>query len=121
MRFIDAEQASDPITMLCRLVDVSRAGYYAWAQRGSSERAQADATRTEAIRSIHAQSRQTYGLSQVHATRRAQGQRVSHKRVARLLRAAGAHDGEPGVLTLWRGRTRLQDSAAAFRRFHQRR
>jgi transposase InsO family protein len=88
MRFIDAEKAAYPITMLCRLVDVSRAGYYAWSQRGPSQRRQADAALAAAIRVIHTQSRQTYGVPRVHATLHAQGQRVSRKRVARLMQAA---------------------------------
>jgi putative transposase len=89
MRFIDAEKALYPITMLCRLVDVSRAGYYAWLRRRPSARAQADAELTDAIRAIHSTSRQTYGVPRLHAELRDQGHRVSRKRVARLMRAAG--------------------------------
>ena len=89
MRFIDAEQASYPITMLCRLVDVSRAGYYAWSRRLPSQRAQDDAALSEVIRAMHITSRGTYGVPRVHARLRDQGQRVSRKRVARLMRVAG--------------------------------
>jgi putative transposase len=89
MRCIEAEQALSPIAMLCRLVDVSRAGYYAWSGRGPSAHAQADVALTAAIHAIHAQSRHTYGVPRVHATLRDQGQRVSRKRVARLMQAAG--------------------------------
>jgi len=89
MRFIDAQKAAYPITMLCRLVGVSRAGYYAWAHRGPSQRAQDDAALTEDIRAIHSTSRQTYGVPRVHARLRDQGRRVSRKRVARLMQAAG--------------------------------
>jgi putative transposase len=59
MRFIDAENASHPVTMLCRLVDVSRAGYYAWSGRRPS---QADAALTEEIRTIHTMGRLETGL-----------------------------------------------------------
>jgi putative transposase len=89
MRFIDAEKACYPITMLCRLVDVSRAGYYTWLRRTPSARAQADAELIDAIRAIHHKSRQSYGVPRVHAELRANGQRVSRKRVARLMRTAG--------------------------------
>lgn len=88
MRFIDAEKACYPITMLCRLVDVSRAGYYAWSGRCPSQRAREDAALTAEIRAIHTKSRQTYGVPRVHATLRDHGQHVSRKRVARLMRAA---------------------------------
>ena len=89
MRFIDAEKATYPVTMLCRLVDVSRAGYYAWTQRGPSQRAQDDAALTDEIRTIHTTSRGTYGVPRVHARLRGQGRRVGRKRVARLMQAAG--------------------------------
>jgi putative transposase len=89
MRFIDAEKASYPVAMLCRLVDVSRAGYYAWSRRRPSKRAQADAALTEEIRAIHTKSRRTYGVPRVHASLCQQGQHVSRKRVARLMRVAG--------------------------------
>lgn len=88
MRFIDAQKATYPISMLCRLVDVSRAGYYAWVHRGPSQRAQDDATLTEDIRAIHSTSRGTYGVPRIHARLREQGRRVSRKRVARLMQAA---------------------------------
>ena len=52
-------------------------------------RAQADAVLTEEIRRIHAKSRQTYGVPRVHAALGLTGRRVSRKRVARLMRAAG--------------------------------
>ena len=89
MRFIDAEKAQYPVTMLCRLVDVSRAGYYAWSRRPLSQRAQVDAALLTEIRAIHGKSRQTYGVPRGQAALTAAGQRVSHKRVARLMQAAG--------------------------------
>jgi putative transposase len=57
MRFIDAEQAAFPTAMLCRLVGVSRAGYYAWVHRSPTQRArEEDAALSEAIRAIHSTS-----------------------------------------------------------------
>jgi putative transposase len=108
LRFIDAEKAAYPITMLCRLVDVSRAGYYAWSRRPPSQRTQADAALTEEIRAIHATSRHTYGVPRIHATLRDQGQRVSRKRVARLLQAAGLR----GCGRRRRARTTVSDPQA---------
>jgi transposase InsO family protein len=108
MRFIDAEKACYPVTMLCRLVDVSRAGYYAWSRRRPSPRAQADAALTEEIRTIHTKSRQTYGVPRVQATLRENGHRVSRKRVARLMRAAGLR----GCRSQRRVRTTISDPTA---------
>ena len=56
-RFIHPEKATYPVAVLCRALQVSRAGYYAWAHRGGSTRAQADAALTQQIRTIHRGSR----------------------------------------------------------------
>ena len=87
-RFIAAEKACYPIVLLCRVLCVARAGYYAWRGRGPSARAQADATLTSQIVRYHQQSRQTYGAPRLHAALRADGACVGRKRVARLMRLA---------------------------------
>ena len=74
---------------MCRVLGVSRSGYYAWQNRGPSKRAQKDAMLTEKIRQIHGRSRATYGSPRVHAALQAAGIRVGEKRVARLMKAAG--------------------------------
>jgi putative transposase len=94
-QFIAAEKANYPIALLCRVLDVARAGYYAWRKRGLSQRAQADASLMAEIGTIHAKSRQTYGSPRVHAALRACGQRVGRKRVARLMRGAGLRGRAP--------------------------
>jgi len=88
-RFIHAERADYPITILCRVLAVARSAYYAWARRGVSARAQADAELATQIAAAHARSRRTYGAPRIHAELRAQGTRCARKRVARLMRAAG--------------------------------
>jgi putative transposase len=90
-RFIQAEKATYPVAVLCRALQVSRAGYYAWACRRVSTRAQADAALTEQIRTIHNGSRGTYGVPRVHAELHAAGQQVGRQRVARLMQAAALH------------------------------
>jgi len=52
-RFISAERAHYPITILCRVLDVGRSGYYAWARREVSARARADEALTAQIAQIH--------------------------------------------------------------------
>jgi putative transposase len=87
--FIDAEKANYPVSLLCRVLKVSRSGYYEWRDRPPSKRATEDTQLTERIKEIHNRSRQTYGYPRVHAELRALGVRCSRKRVARLMRKAG--------------------------------
>jgi putative transposase len=88
-RFIAAEKANYPISLLCRMLGVSRSGFNAWERRPPSERDLADAWLAERIREIHRESRQTYGARRVHAALRHRGVRVGRKRVERLMRLAG--------------------------------
>ncbi len=88
-RVIQGEKATFPIATLCRVLEVGRSGYYAWARRGVSVRVQSDAVLTAQIAAAHARSRRTYGAPRVHAELRAGGVRCARKRVARLMRAAG--------------------------------
>ena len=87
-RLIEAEKATHSVPMLCKLLGVSRSGYYAWRIRPPSERAHFDAVLSEKIEAIHRNSRATYGAPRVHAELRAIGIRCSRKRVARLMRRA---------------------------------
>jgi putative transposase len=88
-RLIDAERANYPVAMLCRLLGVSKSGYYAWRKRPPSKRVREDVVLTEKIREIHSRSRQTYGYPRVHAELRSLGIVCGRRRVARLMRAAG--------------------------------
>jgi transposase InsO family protein len=88
-RFIAAEKAQYPIALLCRCLRVSRSGFYAWASRGLSNRARADARLIAQLRLAHADSRQTYGRPRLCRALRDRGVAVSGKRVARLMRVAG--------------------------------
>ena len=88
-KLIDAEKASYPISLLCRVLGVSRSGYYEWKDRPPSKRDRENAALTEKIRQIHDRSRQVYGYPRVHAELKALGVRCSRKRVARLMRKAG--------------------------------
>ncbi len=82
-------QAVHPIATMCRMLEVSTSGYYAWLEREPSGRATADAQLLERIRTIHMKSRGTYGVPRVHAELKAEGTHVGRKRVARLMRQAG--------------------------------
>ncbi len=88
-RFIDAERACLPVALLCRMLGVSRSGYYDWRGGSPSVRSRENAILTEKIHEIHRRSRETYGSPRVHAELRSIGTRCSRKRVARLMRKAG--------------------------------
>jgi putative transposase len=87
--FVEAEKAHFPVTILCRLLGVSRSGYYAWRKRPPSARAWADQALSRQIRTVHERSRGTYGAPRIWADLRETGVVCSRKRVARLLRLAG--------------------------------
>ena len=87
-RLIDAEKANYSISLLCRILKVSRSGYYDWKDRPPSRRARENAALMERIREIHSRSRQIYGYPRVHAELRTLGVRCNRKRVARLMRKA---------------------------------
>jgi IS30 family transposase len=90
---VSDHQASYPIATMCRLLGVSPSGYYAWAKRPRSRRAQTDEALLAEIRIAHEVSRGTYGAPRVHAELAAKGLRAGRKRVARLM----ARDGLAGV------------------------
>jgi transposase InsO family protein len=87
--FIAAEKAAFPVRLLCRTLQVSRAGFYASQARRPGPRAQADDRLGLEIAAIHDESRQCYGSPRIHAELAERGHRTSRKRVARLMRARG--------------------------------
>jgi len=88
-RFVERERASFPVATMCRVLGVSPSGYWAWSKRPPSARARSDERLTATIRTIHRDSRGTYGVPRVHAELRDTGTGCSRKRVARLMQAAG--------------------------------
>jgi putative transposase len=103
-RLIAAKKAQHPVSLLCSVLGVSRAGYYAWKARPASPRAVRDAQLTALIGEIHSASEGSYGWPRVHAELSHRGVRVSRKRVARLMRQAGLS----GLLVRRRGTTTIR-------------
>ncbi len=87
--FIEAQKANHRISRMCRILKVSKSGFYGWRDRAPSARAQADALLSEKIYRIHRDSRETYGAPRIHFELRILGVRCARKRVARLMRQAG--------------------------------
>lgn len=89
-RCIVAEKALYPVRLLCRVLEVSASGFYAWCHRTPSDRELSNRTLLDLLQTIHLQSRGTYGAPRIQAElRHVHGLLVSRKRIARLLRLAG--------------------------------
>jgi transposase InsO family protein len=87
--FIDAQKATFPVAKLCRLLGVTRQGYYAYANRPPSARMRADAQLCEAVREAFDVSGQTYGSPRVYRELKAKGLTVSKRRIERTMRGLG--------------------------------
>lgn len=83
------EKANYPVTVLCRVLQVSRAGFYAWLGRPEPERVRRDQQLRVLVQASFEESRKTYGSPRVLRDLVAWGERVSRKRVARLMRQSG--------------------------------
>ncbi len=92
--FIHAESATSPVSVLCRMLGVSRSGYYSWTKRGVCERTVEDELLAVEVRAIHAKSRGAYGSPQIHRELR-KTRAVSRKRIARLMRREGLRGAVP--------------------------
>ncbi len=76
-----------PMWLMCRILQVSRAGYYYWLRRKISARQSEDGRLLEIIKHHHRRSRGTYGLPRIYAAIRKEGLKVNRKKIARLMRA----------------------------------
>jgi putative transposase len=88
-RLIDANKAAIPIDRMCGLLGVSVSGFYAWKDRGPSQRQLDDMVLLAHIRSQFASSHETYGAPRMHVELREDGVSVGRHRVARLMRDNG--------------------------------
>jgi putative transposase len=74
---------------MCRVLEVSRSGFHAWATRGPSPRACQDERLTARIVEIHAANREVYGSLRIWVELvLADGQRIGRNRVERFMRQA---------------------------------
>lgn len=86
---IVAERANYPVALMCRCLEVSCSGFYAWLKSSPSARAQRDGRLADKIRVIHRKSRETYGSPRIHHELVVGGEAVGHKRVERIMRENG--------------------------------
>ena len=93
--FIHAEKASFPIAAMCALLNVSRAGYYAYAKRPMSARVVKEAELGKTISDVFAESGSRYGSPRVHEELQRRGLRVGKRRVERAMRGLGLTPSTP--------------------------
>ncbi len=85
-RFIRDHAGRWPVRLMCRVLEVSASGYYAWRKRPESARARANRVLLADLRRLHAEHHGRYGSPRMHAALRAEGRTASRGRVARLMR-----------------------------------
>ena len=84
--FIAKHRHTWPVAMACRVLGVSRSGFYAWQKRPVSQREQTDVVLRRVIQASFVQSDRTYGYRRVWHDVLAAGHDVGHRRVERLMR-----------------------------------
>ena len=84
-----------PVRVMCRVLEVSSSGYYAWRRRGPSKRSKANAVLLKKIERFHKESDGTYGSPRIHADLKAENDGASLNRVARVMCAAGIQGVSP--------------------------
>ena len=104
-RIIEDQRETFPIRVLCDVMGVSAAGYYAWRGRPESPRKTANRALLTEIRRVHTAHRGRYGAPRIHAALRARGHTASRGRIERLMRHHGIR-----AITARRFRTCTTDS-----------
>lgn len=72
--------------MMCRVLKVSRGGFYAWRKRPECKQAKSRRRLIGIIKEIHEESRQCYGSPRVHRELTARGEICCENTVARYMR-----------------------------------
>lgn len=88
-QFVSVQKAFFSVTDLCKTLEVSTSGYYAWCKRKPSQRELDDAQLLEAIKGLFKKHRETYGSPRIRDALKDLGKKVGKNRVARLMRENG--------------------------------
>ncbi|MGW8954788.1 IS3 family transposase [Streptomyces sp. NPDC055709] len=99
------------VKRLCTIMGIARSSFYYWRRTAADRAARqaADARLAARIRTAHRESDGTYGVPRITAELRDDGERINHKRIARVMRSIGL----AGVRLRRRHRTTITDPAAA--------
>jgi len=88
-RFIEDHRTDYPVRILCDVLDVSPAGYYAWRSRPESRRSTINRQLVNDIKQVYRGAYGRYGSPRIHIELKAQGRGVSRGRIERLMRHHG--------------------------------
>ncbi|MEU0022315.1 IS3 family transposase [Streptomyces rochei] len=110
-QFVADHQRRYGVKRLCTILGIARSSFYYWRRTAADRAARqaADARLADRIRAVHRESDGTYGVPRITAELRDAGERVNHKRIARVMRSIGL----AGVRLRRRHRTTVADPAAA--------
>ncbi|MEU0038362.1 IS3 family transposase [Streptomyces sp. NPDC006333] len=99
------------VKRLCTILGIARSSFYYWRRTAADRAARqaADARLANRIRACHHESGGTYGVPRITAELRYEGERVNHKRIARVMRSIGL----AGVRLRRRHHTTVADPASA--------
>ena len=86
LAFIEQHASTWPVNVMCRMLRVSRSGYYGWRDRPPSVRTTANLALLSDVRRLQARHQRRYGSLRMHAALRAEGHWCSRGRVERLMR-----------------------------------
>lgn len=79
------------VRLMCKVLRVSRSGFYAWCQKPEAYRAQEDRRLLTLIKASFIASKSTYGYRRIHADLREQGETCGKHRIARLMQEHGIY------------------------------
>ncbi|MET7436164.1 IS3 family transposase [Streptomyces flaveolus] len=110
-QFVADHQRRYGVKRLCTILGIARSSFYYWRRTAEHRAARqaADAALAARIRAVHRESDGTYGVPRITAELREAGERINHKRIARVMRSIGL----AGVRLRRRHRTTVADPAAA--------
>lgn len=88
-QFVTDHQRRHGVKRLCTILDIARSSFYYWRRTAADRAARqaADAGLAARVRAVHRESDGTYGVPRITAELREDGERVNHKRVARVMRS----------------------------------
>jgi transposase InsO family protein len=110
-QFVADHQRRYGVKRLCTILGIARSSFYYWRRTAADRAARqaADVALAARIRAVHRESDGTYGVPRITAELRDDGERINHKRIARVMRSIGL----AGVRLRRRHRTTIADPAAA--------
>jgi transposase InsO family protein len=110
-QFVADHQRRFGVKRLCTILGIARSSFYYWRNAAAARAARqtADAQLAARIRTVHHSSDGTYGVPRITAELREDGERINHKRVARVMQAIGI----AGLRLRRKHHTTIADPAAA--------